>query len=84
MSETKGPCEVKPIREKNTSEINEIEKHFVRKKEQGSLLEPCRLKDIRIKVAMNKNYKQALRLKREAQRTIKINYGNTPVGNGRN
>ena len=31
-------------------------------------------------VAMDKNYKQALRLERDVQGTIKINYDNTPVG----
>jgi len=42
-----------------------------------------RLKDIIKRVAMDKNYMQALRLKRDVQGTIKINYDNTPVGKGR-
>jgi len=41
------------------------------------------LKDIRKRVAMDKKYMQALRLKRDVQGTIKIKYNNTPVGNGR-
>lgn len=36
-------------------------KHSVRKEEQGTLLEPCRLKYIRKRVAMDKKYMQALR-----------------------
>ena len=82
MSETKEPCEVEQIERKNTTEMNEVE-NTVRKEEQGTLLEPCRLKDITKRVAMAKKYMQALRLKQDVLGTIKINYDNTPVGNGR-
>ena len=63
MSETKEPCEVEQIERKNTMKMNKVEKHSVRKEEQGTLLEPCRLKDIRKRVAMGKKYMQALRSK---------------------
>ena len=63
--------------------MNKVENTLLEKEEQGTLLEPCRLKDIRKRVAMDKKYMQALRLKRDVQGTIKINYDNTPVGNGR-
>ena len=64
-------------------EYNEEERdceHSVRKEEQGTLLEPCRLKDRIKRVAMGKKYMQALRLKRDVQGTIMINYDNAPVG----
>ena len=46
-SETREPWEVKQFWEENTMEMNEVEKHSVRKEEQGTLWEPCRLTDIR-------------------------------------
>ena len=38
------------------------------------------MKDIRKRVAMDKKYTQALRLKRDVQGTIRIDYDNAPVG----
>ena len=60
--------------------MNKIENTPLEKEEQGTLREPCRLKDIRKRVAMDKKYMQALRLKQDVQGTIMINYDNTPVG----
>ena len=39
-SETKEPCEVEQIREKNTTKVNEVEKHSVRKEGQRTLRKP--------------------------------------------
>ena len=39
-SETKEPCEVEQIREKNTTKVNEVEKHSVRKEGQRTLQKP--------------------------------------------
>ena len=61
-SETKEPCEVEQIERKNTTKMNKVENTPL-EKEQGTLLEPCRLKDIRKRVAKEKKYMQALRLK---------------------
>ena len=70
MSETKEPCEGEQIDRKEYNGYEQSWKHSIRKEEQGTLLEPCRLKDIRKRVAMDKKYMQALRLKREVQWTI--------------
>ena len=46
MSETKEPCEVEQIREKNTTKVNKVETS-VREEEQGTLIDPCGFKYIR-------------------------------------
>ena len=56
MSETKEPLDVEQIERKEYNEDERSGKHSVGKEEQGTSREPCRLKDIRKSVAMDKKY----------------------------
>ena len=75
----KNLARLNKLKKKEYSKDEQSWKHSVRKEEQGTLLEPCRLKDIRRRVPMDKKYMQVLRLKRDVQGAIRINYDNTPV-----
>ena len=83
MSETKEPCEVEQIERKNTTKMNKVENTPLEERNKEHYQNLVGERHKKKKVAMDKKYMQALRLKRDVQGTIKINYDNSPVGNGR-
>ena len=78
MSEAKEPCEVEQIERNNTTKMNKVEDTPLEKRSQEHD-ENLKVERNKKRVAMAKKYTQGLRLKRDVQGTIRINYDNTPV-----
>ncbi|EMS48315.1 hypothetical protein TRIUR3_35094 [Triticum urartu] len=81
-SSGRGREEVKQFREKNTTAMIKVENIPLEKRNKEHHENPV-VERYEKRVAMGKKYMRALRMKRDVQGMIRINYDNIPVGNGR-